>query len=85
MQTFEYKITDEVGLHARPAGLLVKAAKQYKSDIKIEYNGKSSSAKALMAIMAMGIMKDAVIKVSVEGEDEAEAFEGIKKFMEENL
>ncbi|MCR5776930.1 MAG: HPr family phosphocarrier protein [Lachnospiraceae bacterium] len=85
MQTFEYKITDEVGLHARPAGLLVKCAKQYKSDIKVEYNGKSASAKALMAIMAMGIMKDAVVTVSVDGEDEQEAFDGVKKFMEENL
>ena len=85
MQTFEYKITDEVGLHERPAGLLVKCAKQYKSDIKVEYNGKSASAKALMAIMAMGIMKDAVVTVSVDGEDEQEAFDGVKKFMEENL
>ena len=85
MKEFEYKITDEVGLHARPAGLLVKCAKQYKSDIKVEYNGKSASAKALMAIMAMGIMKDAVVTVSVDGEDEQEAFDGVKKFMEENL
>lgn len=85
MKEFEYKITDEVGLHARPAGLLVKCAKQFKSDIKVEYNGKTASAKALMAIMAMGVMKDAVVKVTVDGEDEDAAFTEVKKFMEENL
>lgn len=85
MKEFEYKITDEVGLHARPAGLLVKCAKQFKSDIKIDYNGKSASAKALMAVMAMGVMKDAVVKVTVEGEDEETAYTEVKKFMEENL
>ena len=50
-----------------------------------EYNGKSASAKALMAIMAMGVMKDAVVKVTVEGEDEETACSEVKKFMEENL
>ncbi len=49
MKVFQYVITDEVGIHARPAGLLVKAAKQAASQVKIEANGKSADAKKLMA------------------------------------
>ena len=42
MRTFEYTITDEVGIHARPAGLLVKEAKNYDSVIKVTKDGKSA-------------------------------------------
>lgn len=85
MKKFEYKITDEVGIHARPAGLLVKFAKQYTSDIQIECNGKSASAKALMAIMGLGASQGANVTVSVSGDDEDVAFEALQKYMSENL
>lgn len=85
MQNFTYQITDEVGLHARPAGLLAKFAKQFHSDIKIGYNGKSASAKALMAIMGLEALRGAVVSVSVEGDDELEAAAKLKTFMSENI
>ena len=50
MQSFNYVITDEVGIHARPAGLLVKAVKELTSKVTIEANGKSAEATKLMMI-----------------------------------
>jgi phosphocarrier protein len=85
MQTFSYVIKDEVGIHARPAGLLVKEAKNYSSKITVTKDGKSAEAKKLMALMGLGVKCGETVEVSVEGDDEAVAFEGIKKFFEENL
>ena len=85
MQQFEYVIKDAVGIHARPAGLLVKEAKQYKSKITVECNGKTAEATKLMALMGMGVKGGNTVTVRVEGEDEAEAAAGIRAFFEANL
>lgn len=85
MKTFNYVITDEVGLHARPAGLLAKEAKNYASKITLEAGGKSAEATKLMAIMAMGVKKGTEVTVTVEGDDEDVAAAGMQKFFEENL
>lgn len=85
MKTFNYTITDSEGIHARPAGLLVKEAKQYASKVTITKDGKSADAKRLMAIMALGVKGGMTITVSVEGEDEDTACEGIQKFFVNNL
>lgn len=85
MQKFSYVITDEVGIHARPAGLLVKEAKKYESKILIVKNGKSASATKLMAVMGLGVKCGDTVEVEVEGADEAAAFEGMKAFFESNL
>ena len=53
MKQFSYVIKDEIGLHARPAGLLAKEAKKYQSTVTISCNGKSAAASKLMAIMGM--------------------------------
>ena len=55
MKTFNYVITDEVGIHARPAGMLVKEAKKYASDIMINKAGKKADAKKLMMLMTLGV------------------------------
>lgn len=86
MATFEYKITDEVGIHARPAGLLVKEAKQYAdSKITLEGNGKSADVKKLMALMSLGIKKDDTVKVTVEGGDEAAVAAKLEEFFKSNF
>lgn len=83
MKTFDYKITDEVGIHARPAGLLVKAVKELGAKVTITKGDKSAEAQKLMAVMSLGVKKDDVVTVSVDGDDAA--FETVKKFFEENL
>jgi phosphocarrier protein len=85
MQKFEYVIKDEVGIHARPAGLLVKEAKKYQSEIRIVKDGKSAAATKLMAIMGLGVKCGDTVAIEVEGADEDAACEGIKAFFEGNL
>lgn len=85
MQKFSYVIKDEVGIHARPAGMLVKEAKKYESKIQIVKDSKSAAATKLMAVMGLGVKCGDTVSVEVEGADEAAACEGIKKFFENNL
>ncbi|MDD6328166.1 MAG: HPr family phosphocarrier protein [Eubacteriales bacterium] len=85
MKTFEYTITDEVGIHARPAGLLAKKVKEYASKVTIEKAGKCAEAQKLMALMALGVKKGETVTVTVEGDDEETAVSEIRAFFEENL
>lgn len=85
MKSFEYVITDEVGIHARPAGILAKKAKEYTSKITLTKDGKSAEAQKLMAVMSLGVKKGETVVVSVEGEDEEVAFPEIEIFFKENL
>ena len=55
MKSFKYVITDPVGIHARPAGALVKEIKKYDSDVKVLANGKSADGKKLMNLMSLGV------------------------------
>ena len=85
MRTFEYTITDEVGIHARSAGLLVKEAKNYDSVIKVTKDGKSAEAKKLMALMGLGVKKGDTVTVSVEGGDEDTVAAKMEEFFRNNL
>lgn len=85
MQTFHYTITDELGIHARPAGLLVKLAAGCKSDIIISKDGKEANAKRIMALMSLGATKGTEITVRVEGPDEGEAAKSVEEFLKANL
>ena len=57
MKTFSYTITDEVGIHARPAGLLAKKAKEFESVCTIEKGGKSGNITKLLALMGLGVQQ----------------------------
>lgn len=85
MAEFEYKITDEVGIHARPAGLLVKEAKQYEGSVTVACKGKSADATKLMMLMSLGVKQGDVVRVTVEGTDDTAAAKKLKTFFEENL
>lgn len=87
MKEFEYTIKDPIGIHARPAGLLAKAAKGMDSTITIAKadGSKSAVATKLMALMGMGIKSGETVKVTVEGGDEEANCAAIKQFLEENL
>ena len=85
MKTFDYVIKDEVGIHARPAGILVKEAKKYASTINVVKDGKAAAATKLMALMGLGVKCGDTVQIQVEGADEDAAFEGIKAFFEANL
>ena len=85
MKSFSYTVKDELGLHARPAGLLVKEVKNFQSKVTLEKDGKSVDASRLMAVMGMGVKKDQTVTVTVEGNDEDAACEALKAFFKANL
>ncbi|MBD5546356.1 MAG: HPr family phosphocarrier protein [Lachnospiraceae bacterium] len=85
MKSFNYTITDPVGIHARPAGLLVKEAKQYDSTITITRDGKSADAKKLMALMSLGVKQGDTVTVDVEGGDEETVAAKMEDFFKNNL
>ena len=85
MKSFDYTITDEIGIHARPAGILAKKAKEYASRITITKGGKTAEAQRLMAVMSLGVKKGETVTVSAEGEDEEKAVADMETFFKENL
>ncbi|MBE6857326.1 MAG: HPr family phosphocarrier protein [Ruminococcus sp.] len=85
MKTFEYTIKDELGIHARPAGVLVKTAKSLDSEITITAREKSVSAVKLMAVMSMGIKGGDTVRVTIDGGDEERSERVMKEFFEKNL
>ena len=86
MKKFEYTITDPVGIHARPAGLLVKAAKALDSTVTIEKaGGKSAAATKLMAVMGLGIKQGDTVSVTVEGGSEDTNAATMEQFFKDNL
>lgn len=85
MKQFNYTITDPLGVHARPAGMLTKEAKKYSSVCTITKNGKSSKLTQLMMLMGMLIKQGDTVTVTAEGPDEDAAITGLKEIFEANL
>ena len=85
MKEFQYTVKDACGIHARPAGLLVKVAKGFASTATLEKGGKTCDLRKLMALMGMGVKQGDEVTVQVEGPDEDAAFEALEKFFQENL
>ena len=86
MKEFTYTITDPVGIHARPAGLLAKAAQALDSTGTItKADGKSSAATKLMAMMGLGIKQGDTVTVTVEGGSEDANAAAIEQFFKDNL
>jgi len=86
MKEFTYTIKDALGIHARPAGNLVKLIKGFSSSVTVEKEGKPPiNATALMKLMGLGVKCGETIKFTVEGEDEEAAAKSIEDFMTANL
>ena len=49
------KLLNEEGMHARPAGILVKRVNQFQSKIELSFNGKSANARSLLSILSLEI------------------------------
>lgn len=85
MKEFKYTIQDALGIHARPAGMLVKAVAGFKSAITIDNGVKKADARRLMAVMSMGVKQGQEVTVTVDGEDEDAAIAALEAFFKENL
>ena len=82
MNSFEYTVKDENGIHARPAGLIARKAAEFACDVTIECNGKSASLKKLLSLMGMGIKKGDTVRVFASDSTDISS---LKRFMEENI
>lgn len=85
MKAFTYTIKDEIGIHARPAGLLAKKAKEFESTVTIDKNGKSVNVTKLMLLMGLGVKCGDTVTVTIDGADEDKAAAEMEKFFSENL
>lgn len=79
MEQKSFIITDETGIHARPATILVQTASKFDSDIQLEYNSKKVNLKSIMGVMSLGVGKDSEVTVYTEGDDEADALAAISE------
>lgn len=85
MKKFTYVIQDEIGLHARPAGMIAKEAKKYESKIMILANDKEADLSRLLAVMGLGIKKNDEVTITAEGSDEDLAMKELENFFKNNV
>ncbi len=85
MKTFTYTIRDEVGIHARPAGMLVNKAKEFECGVTVHKDGRSADAKKLFSLMGLGVKCGDFIQVEADGADEDAAIAALSEFFEANL
>lgn len=85
MKELSYVIKNEIGIHARPAGMLTKLIKEAKSTVLIECNGKKADAKNLFALLSLAVKHNDKINIKIEGEDEDETLEKVLTYLTENL
>ena len=86
MKKFDYTIQDPVGIHARPAGLLVKEAKAFADTVvTITKDGTTVKATQLMKLMGLGVKHGDVVTVQAEGANEEAAIAALSDFFNKNL
>lgn len=85
MRSFAYVINDKAGIHARPAGILVKEAQKYESQILVKKGDKSADAGKLMQMMSLGVKCGEEVTVEVSGADENQACEAMERILSEHL
>lgn len=85
MKDLTYTIRDEDGIHARPAGILVKKMQEFASAVVIKNGEKSADGKKLFQVMKLGVKCGDTIAATVDGADEDAATAALKAVLEENL
>ena len=73
----EVTITNSTGLHARPATIIIQKANTFKSSLWVEKEDRRVNAKSLLGVLSLGIVKGMTITLIADGNDEAEALEGL--------
>ena len=82
MITVKTTIINQTGLHARPAGMLVKESIKFKSKIEIETATKKIDAKSIMGVMALGLAKGTEVTLHIDGPDEEQAKDAVLALFE---
>jgi len=77
-----FTIVNSLGLHARPAAIVVQTANRFRSDIQFEKDGLQINAKSIMGVLTLAAGKGSIVVVVCEGDDAAEALEALAKVFE---
>ncbi len=85
MVSREVKITNAIGLHARPATFFVQKANCYRSVIKVEKDDRCVSAKSLLGVLSLGIAKGMTVTLCADGPDEVAALDGLEDLVDSNF
>lgn len=85
MKEFKYVITDPQGIHARPAGELVKEVKKYSCSIQMGKDGKTADCRKIFAIMSLAVKAGNEVTMTFEGDDEESACQAVEAFLKEKL
>ena len=85
MKEIKYVITDPLGMHARPAGMLVKAVAPYASKITVNAPTGTADARRLMALMKLAAKQGMELNITIEGDDEEKAAAELLAFLQANL
>ena len=75
----------EVGLHARPAAVFVRTAKQFCSAIRVTHGEREANAKSILSVLTLGVDQGAVITLYAEGEDADQALAALEALVEDNF
>ena len=82
MVSKEVVISNQVGLHARPATFFIQKANEYKSGIWVEKEERRVNAKSLLGVLSLGIMKGTAVTLIADGSDEKEAVDALAELIE---
>lgn len=85
MVKFTFVVHDEMGLHARPAGALVKEAAKCSCKVTLRKGEKTGDAKKIFNVMGLSIKADEEVELTVEGENEQEEAAALEAFIKENI
>ena len=78
----EVTITNNIGLHARPATFFIQKANSYKSLIWIEKEDRKINAKSLLGVLSLGIAKGMTVTLVADGKDEEDAINGLSTLID---
>lgn len=82
MTTIKIEVNSKVGLHARPASMFVKQAREYISTIRVKYMDKDVNGKSILEVLSLGAGYGSEIELIAQGSDEKEATEALKNLVE---
>jgi len=85
MYSKEVTVTNEVGLHARPATFLIQKANEFKCGLWVEKDERRVNAKSLLGVLSLGIAQGVTIRIIGDGVDETEAVDTLVALIESNF
>ncbi len=79
------EVVNKLGLHARAAAKFVKVATEFKSEITLSRGEETVNGKSIMGILMLAAEKGSTITLKVEGEDQEQAFQALRKLIQDGF